>query len=1555
MLGDLLAAAADPDASVRLAASDSVVRLGLPRPELALAACAAALRPQHSEPHRTAVLSAAARLLPSSSAAAAEAAEAVAAELVASRSEAHAAAALACAAAVGEAAPAAALAALAARVGAAALPARLVLRALGELVAARPAVCVGCVKTELLPRLLPLLGSAQGAARVELAAALRNFSTGIVAAAEQRDAQLPPLSFSVEMQAAIELLYAQWLGARDDEVRAAAAEAIGSMFALLLPSQLQDMAPRMLSGLLAAQRREPETERLPFTQAIWALLTALEATGEDQVIRSCAESVYATTHALHASVCAPVDRTSSALLRNHNEELRCVEALCRLFPEVVVAYLLRSLADDKEPPALCGTLECLRHLAQRLDLDAYQAAVVAGVEQLLPERTYRVRSSLAQLIGCLAGRGKLHGEAAAPSLVLFLVRQAAISDGEIKAAEGKSWSRSSDADAASELRDVSSKTLELLAKTVPSMRPMLWALLLDCLMQPVYQLACPIICRCLLRIGDHFASTSPADLALPMASCPSLRSVQAVYTRLISLACALRWKAQLAATALRLLLLLAPQLHPALAARWGDIIPKLLSYLKAGSGDSTMSSSAKLSEWAQLCQHFQADSLDAISATEGGRAWIARAQEETLASLQHTEQAPPIVAALLVQLAPLLRRATEPSHLPAALSVMLGAVRHGDGAVELAQYEEGGACFSCAVGFGGAAAVHFSLVVDELNLALQTLLPAAPTSVSEFFHTTFLNTFVKPDRPPLAVEADAATIALAAGLAAAAAPPSLLEGRVELLMNALLAPARTAKSECYRSCFARAVDEMAKALAPAAGRLTLSARDETVEILRRFATAALRASDGHASISRLSMPALHACSVLIGMQPPPSRDVTDPILQATLDLMELKYSPVEDSPSADDTALQAEVLAVCNQLLASLVSLQQPQLSVVRLLAVVLPLSRSASPQLRLRSVDAAARLLAMSERDGLTPPLAEDAEPPIAEASRLFELWKAFTAPSTSRVEVNTKDIASAVGGWIGLALPRVADPDAMIRQRAASALLFLLRLAASMTGQTSEGTASDAALHALHALLERAREVVSQSVAYAELEPRLAVQQQLVTIIEPLLLPSTRRELARCLVSGLGSEWHGAAAACVALDRLLQTTSSADEVAEVLSLLLEVLPSIEEEIPRHGALTVGSTLARCSMEGMMRCLLNQPPALSSQVTDYIQRLVRDEHLLREIIPPIAAAMAERGDDADAAEAAAAASTATALLGSIMRDKGARLGASALVASVRPALLSALAARLGSFATSAETRVEPPLTSAVRAFVECLGEGGAAGEGSGGGGGGEAAAARGGGEESMAARDGVESPGRVVAPTADFTATLLLPSGCLASRSAPPDDAEPASRPVAPSSPPPPPASLPARSAGGGEDEAPLDRSQLLWALGVGRVTRLEVVRSLVQLCVDARESPREIFEQLLPHTRARTPLQRELAAAAIAQIAAAGAADVELCRHALHALLRQLEDAEADVRLQALYGLSRLAARGFAAALQPQLESLLAALLARPADARVSHERAAKLTAATLSVAAA
>ena len=211
------------------------------------------------------------------------------------------------------------------------LPSPGVLRGLGELAQASPPVMVPLLKSSLLPRLLPLLGSAKADARIAFGLALHHFAQAIAsheAAAGGNTAEGTGAvgAFAPEMQGAIELLLASWVPSTSERVRDAAADAIGSMVVLLPPSHMRTLMPKLLPSLLAEQRRKREWERFNLTAALWAALAHAEACGLGRELHS-EQLLLPALSTLHSAVCSPLDRTSAACLRNHNEELRCIEAL----------------------------------------------------------------------------------------------------------------------------------------------------------------------------------------------------------------------------------------------------------------------------------------------------------------------------------------------------------------------------------------------------------------------------------------------------------------------------------------------------------------------------------------------------------------------------------------------------------------------------------------------------------------------------------------------------------------------------------------------------------------------------------------------------------------------------------------------------------------------------------------------------------------------------------------------------------------------------------------------------------------------------------------------------------------------------------------------------------------------------------------------------------------------------------------------------------------------------------------------------------------------------
>ena len=1047
-LSGLIGALADPDESVRRAAANSIVAIGASKPELVLPELLNSCKPSAKTTSVVAAAmasaSAAADMLIGSAAAQRTAILRVAAD-VAREAQQKAPAQLpadvlltavvtevdTCVDAEAASAAGDLLAELAktsphdaaqhlghlCRAGT--LPSPGVLRGLGELAQTSPPVMVPLLKSQLLPRLLPLLGAAKGDARIAFGIALHHFAEAVAAhdAAGITDG-VGAASFASEMQSAVELLLAQWVPSRSQRVRDAAAEALGSMVVLLPASHMRALAPRLLPGLLAAQRREREDERFPITAALWVSLAHAKTCDLGRELHS-ENLLLPVLQALHGAVCAPYDRMNGSSLKNHNEELRCIEALGALAFEPTLTFLLAQLDGEHDANAHCGTLEVLRHLVQRLSasFEGRGAAVLTAINGLLPAAAaYKVRLAVVQLIGALGTRNFLQGDGGRP-LLMFLLRQAALSHDECGGSgfDRRRHKASPEHVSAMEVKEAASKTLELLASTVPSMRHVLWALLLTPLLSDEYVYAAPIVCKMMVALATHFGQAEPAAIKLTIGDGRATPNYQAVLARLLSLASTLDWMPALSERSLQLLILIADQLHPVLPRLWSNHIPKLIDYLRScapalcdavkpgggggAGGDASVSvgsGGGRLGEeWLQLCVHFAGDSLDAINAAQDGHEWMRALGHEMLSQLASPQLPDRLKAGVLSFLGPLLARTPVNAVLPHAIPAMLLSVKAADASSEaeiIHQFETGGVRLGCAVGMGGASASHFDAVVEGIGTYLRELAGPAPDSVADYLFAQ-VSSLISEQRPQHCVEADTATALLCLGHATAHASTASLGARATSLLTTIISSSKSARGEALRGCAARSLEHIAKVMCSRQGSTpNAQARDDAVELLLRFLAASLRGAYDYkmqlTAARRLQLPALHACALLVSLPPRAPAKVCATMVQSLLQLMQadvlaagytpsappepalssdglvgggapVASAPVDLASVAEETYRHRQLMSVVHAVLGSLLAMRgPPPTGLFPLLAALLPLALSSYSLLRFRSMEAVSRLL---------------------------------------------------------------------------------------------------------------------------------------------------------------------------------------------------------------------------------------------------------------------------------------------------------------------------------------------------------------------------------------------------------------------------------------------------------------------------------------------------------------------------------------------------------------------------------------------------------------------
>ena len=864
---------------------------------------------------------------------------------------------------------------------------------------------------------------------------------------------------------------------------------------------------------------------------------------------------------------------------------------------------------------------------------------------------------------------------------------------------------------------------------------------------------------------------------------------------------------------------------------------------------------------------------------------------------------------------------------------------------------------------GGAAASHFDAIADSLTKTLKDLSGPSTSTVADFLMSQ-VTSMLTEQRPQHAIEADVATAVLCLGYAAAHAPPAQLAPRATPILTTILAAAKSARGEALRGCAAKALELLAKVLCShpnCAASCQAGTRDEAVELLLRFLSSSLRSAYDHKqqlrAARRLQLPALHASALLISLPPRPPPKTCATLVQGLLQILQADvlaarappeqggppngatdFRPVDLQAVAEETYRHRQLMGVCHAVLGSLLALRgPPPTGLFPLLAALLPLALSSYPLLRFRTMEVAARLLqkqlASLAEGGPLPEATLEAAPESfggAPKKSVLAAWHAFAAghlgdsaasaaaadavdvsePSsaTAAAEAASDPFSAAVGACLGLVLPRCSDPEARIRRSACSAAQSLLQLEMEGRSRIDEPIRSS-----FDEPLAESGRILARCADAAELESRVDAQRSLVPSLLALLPSSGIDALARSLIGGLDAEWSGAAAACVALNGLLphaNTAGSADFIASVLVSLLDVLPRIESQMVKNGALTVGASLAAADLDAVVRSLLTQPVPLGSAPIGLAQRIAREPALIPKLLYALTCTIA----DEDCAphmqnkDAQSKANTATALVSAVAEEDPETLEAH------RPAMIAALVLRFGSIGDGNQGGHKPEAT-ACRATLSLL--------------------------ETIPEAIPEEEPplSRV---SADFGGAMTMVSealGPLSGASPTPEDrgGSPAPRAASPEA---------AAAAAAASEVAALDPPQLVSAMRAGKLDPVVHARSLARLTFSPsamrRQPPEPLatFDRLSTYATVRSDAVREVVVATLAELSLAARLDAAFTKQCIHLFLSGLVDECAAVRVQALNGVRHLAeTRALRTHLTAeQFDTALSALAATLADANVA-----------------
>ncbi|XP_051900921.1 maestro heat-like repeat-containing protein family member 1 [Pristis pectinata] len=588
----------------------------------------------------------------------------------------------------------------------------------------------------VLEAALPLLNQAKSdRMKAAVASALGSFSRSILAYQEKLpDPTLRKEAFAQEIQAAYDVFFNAWLQLKDSSLRQEVLSALGDMAQVLPEEKLREELPRLLPGVLACYKRQAEARSV--TCCLRRVLAAASGLGG----RALEPQAEALLRSLYQQACGPCGPSS--------ELLACFATVAGASPGPLLRFLAHKMAGGER--GRVGALTVLRHLLGSCpaQLGGRRAAILSGLKPALSDASPRVRRAVLEAAEALVAGGYLEvnevegeeEEGGVAAVVEFVVAQCGLGP---KAEEA-------------ELRSRAEQVLSQ-ASAMVGLERALWPSLLGYVTPLRYTGALAPLCRTLDCLCSRRIKAGPEPLAFD--SRPGLPSPQALLARLLAAASLPYEGGGRGVPALRLLLVLAPAIHPALDKPWRGELPDLTQFVAEASEETFPQQ-----QWEKSLLLLLFKSLEAVS--DAG--WRRQLGEE-LTALVGAWQAAAASAhhALATRerqflykcLGIVLQHTSSGEDISHKLQEMLLSVHHHE-----ALEREGAAV---AVGF--CAMTH----LDETLTRLEDFAkPDAPKKMANFFNA--LMETLEGD-----VEKIKCTLILCYGYAALYAPEDLLLPRLE--------------------------------------------------------------------------------------------------------------------------------------------------------------------------------------------------------------------------------------------------------------------------------------------------------------------------------------------------------------------------------------------------------------------------------------------------------------------------------------------------------------------------------------------------------------------------------------------------------------------------------------------------------------------------------------------------------------------------------------------------------------------------------------------------------
>lgn len=578
-----------------------------------------------------------------------------------------------------------------------------------------------------------------------------------------------------------------------------------------------------------------------------------------------------TMNTLMPLICAPVNEAKSKSIKNHNEMLRCMEAITRGFPEVAIAFLLSKL-EQKDARIRIGALDIIKHIVTRLvkdELANKKSLLVTGVKPIAQTETDNsAKKALAQVVIAMASHSYL-GLEGGEYLVEFVVR----TSGQLDAPADPKKKEPASEVTVGELRMICDNILNLMTTTIADMIPVLWPYLFETLVDPKFVESTAVVCKNLHHIATIKREADAPDYLIDFDRAVNLPKPAQIIARLLVQLNQPHKRGQLGMRILSLLQSIGPILHPSISDMWDTTLPRLVAYLENNADGPTWNAQ----KWEDLVLRLLSETIKVANDDQ----WTMNLGSAYADQLEYYTALPDLKRLCLKHLGMVLQKSSHKEFVRNSLERMVNLTDHAS------ELERDG----CAQGFGYASNTHLDIVLERL----QQILKGPSTEKKGGFFSSFGGGKKSGGSNRL-------TVILAFGYVAAYANPAVITSRIDIhIWQHLKVLVQQLKAPLEKATALRAMNLIAEAMHPTrlGQRFVFRQRDEILDIVHAF----VRVAPGELD-DLVRARAVAAASNLAKLEPPLSPEVETALLGTLIEYLGLPDLATTEAKEIQDGILE---------------------------------------------------------------------------------------------------------------------------------------------------------------------------------------------------------------------------------------------------------------------------------------------------------------------------------------------------------------------------------------------------------------------------------------------------------------------------------------------------------------------------------------------------------------------------------------------------------------------------------------------------------------------------